>query len=82
MVQLRTVAIFDAGLAGRDAGLSKILPDKLADHRIRHPIFLGGAHDYAGAAFHADCAVPLRLLALAGAHGGRGEDVEVEGHGT
>src|ERR1700687_5997774 len=47
LVQLGAVAVFDAGLARQNSGLRKILSDELVDHRLRHPVFLGGADDYA-----------------------------------
>src|ERR1700719_3443151 len=82
LVQLRTLAVFDAWLACRYAGFSQVLSDQLADHRIRHPVFLGGADDHDGAALHAQSAVPRSVLALAGAYGEWREDVEVQGHGA
>src|SRR5260221_2581133 len=82
VVQLRTLAVFDAGLACRYGGFSQVLSDELADHRIRHPFFLGGADDHDGVALHAQSTFPRGVLALAGAHGERREDVEVQGHGT
>ena len=81
LVQLGTVAVFHARLAGKNRGVRKILSDQPADHRLRHFIFLGGAHDHAGYAHDRGNSLPGRLLALAGADDQRREDVQVQRHG-
>ena len=82
VVQLGLVAIFDAGLAGEDRRLREVLSDELADHRLRHPVFLGGADDHAGDAFHGESSLPRCVSAFAGAHGQRRENVQVQRHGA
>ena len=44
LVQLRPVAVLHARLARPDGGSRHLLPDLAADHRLRHPLLLGGAH--------------------------------------
>ena len=44
------VAVFDPGLAGRHAGPARFLSHQPADQRLRHPVFLGCAHDHDGPA--------------------------------
>ena len=62
VVQLGLVAIFDAGLAGEDRGFRKILSDELADHRIRHPVFLVARMIMMG--LHFTGQVPFRAVYL------------------
>ena len=50
LVQLRTLALLDPRLAGRHRGLAHFLPHEPADQRLRHPVFLGCAHDHDGPA--------------------------------
>ncbi len=69
MVQLGVVAVFYAGVAGEDAGLSEILPDELADYRIRHFVLLGGADGHAGDSLYGASSLSRGLFALAGADG-------------
>ena len=80
LVQLRIVAVFDAGLAGRDQGFQNLLSDQLADHRLRHPVFLGGANDHARDALHRASSLPRRIPAFSSAHRQRRKDVQVQGH--
>src|SRR5262249_34179321 len=82
VVQLRFVAVFDAGLAGEDGGLPEILSDDSADYRLRHFVFLGGTDGHAGDSFYGPSSLSHGVPALTGTHGGRGEDVEVEGDGA
>ena len=44
------VAFFHARLAGRHAGLARLLSHQPADQRLRHPFFLGRADDHDGPA--------------------------------
>ena len=41
LVQLRLMAVFDHGLAGRHRRPADLLSDVAADHRLRHPVLLG-----------------------------------------
>jgi len=52
LVQLGAVAVLNDGLARKDGGLQEVLSDKPANHRIRHPVFLGGADDHDGPSFY------------------------------
>src|ERR1700758_1122657 len=45
MVLFGPMAVFHAGLAGRDPGPAHLLPDQRARHRLRHPVLLGRADD-------------------------------------
>ena len=58
LVQLRAVAVLHAWLAGSDRRSGDVLPDFAADHRLRHPVLLGGAHDHARHGVHGRRAVP------------------------
>ena len=58
LVFLRAVAVFDARLAGRDAGIEAVLPDRHARHRLRHHLLLGRADDDDGSAFQDE--IPFR----------------------
>src|SRR5207237_7427665 len=78
VVQVGIVAVLDAGLAGANRILQDLLSDNPADHRIRHPVFLGRADDHAGDSFHGQGSLPRSVLALAGAHGKRRENVEIQ----
>ena len=66
----------------RRADFETLLPDQPVDHRLRHPVFLGRAHDHAGDSFHRRSALSRGVSALAGAHRQRRENVEVQRHGT
>jgi valyl-tRNA synthetase len=55
------LAVYDAGLAGKDARPGHVLSEHAADYGLRHPVFLGGAHDHVGLPLHA------------GARAGRGD---------
>ena len=46
------VAVRDAGLARRDAGAARLLPDRRARHRARHPLPLGRADGHDGHRVH------------------------------
>src|SRR2546430_7812370 len=45
-------------VAGEHRGFQDLLSDELADHRIRHPFFLGGADDHDGNSFYGKSALP------------------------
>jgi len=49
-------------VAGEDAGLSEILPDELADYRVRHLFFWVAADGHAG--IHFTGQVPFRAVYL------------------
>src|ERR1700722_16843294 len=86
LVQFGLVAVFDAGLAGRYGRSADFLSNQLADQRLRHFIFLGRADDHDGAASGSgrerkrSNSLTAVVFAFAGAHGGRREDVEDQGH--
>ena len=64
LVQLRAVAVFDAGLAGRHARISAIYyPTSLLHHRLRHSVFLGRADDHDGPELYRT-QVPFRQVYL------------------
>src|SRR6516225_5587136 len=48
MVQLSTVAVFDAGLARRNSGPAGLLPHQPAHQWLRHSVLLGRPHDHDG----------------------------------
>ena len=48
LVLLRPAAHVGHGMAGEDPRPGGLLSDLAADHRLRHPVLLGGAHDHAG----------------------------------
>ena len=79
LVQLRAVAVLDAGLAGEDQGAGALLSGRRAGHRLRHHLLLGRADDDAGHPLHGRGAVPHGLHPRPGARRARPEDVEVEG---
>jgi len=54
-------------LAGRDTGLSLLLPNQRAGDRIRHYFLLGCAHGHGRAFLHRQGALPYRLPARHGA---------------
>src|SRR6266851_5180054 len=66
LVQLGAVAVFDAGLAGENGRLRKILPDEPVDHWVRHPVLLGGADDNEQHPLHGQSSVPRRVPTLTG----------------
>src|SRR5438132_14156797 len=82
LVQLGAVAVLDAGLARKDRRLQQVLSDDLADHRIRHPVFLGGTDDHDGPSFYRQSTLPSRVFTFARAHGKRRETVQVQRNGT
>ncbi len=82
LVQLRAVALFHDGLAGRHAGLPQILSDQPAHHRVRHSFLLGRAHDHDGPEIYRASSLPPGLDALDRAQRRRPEDVEVQGNGN
>ena len=82
VVQLGLVAVFDAGLAGEDRRFRKILSDELADHRVRHPVFLGGADDHDGAAFYWASSLSRGVSAFDREDTHWRKDVQVQGDGT
>src|SRR5947208_14144414 len=82
MVQFGALALLDPGVAGEHRGFQDLLSDELADHRIRHPFFLGGADDHDGNSLYGKSALPRGLSALAGTYGERGENVQVQRDGT
>ena len=80
VVQQRVVAPLHAGMAGR--GLRR--PDGILSQlghgdRLRHPVLLGGPHDYAGHRKHRADTFPLRVSARHGAGRGRPEDEQDPG---
>ena len=84
MVLVGIVAVFGTGLAGRDSGPRCVLSDLAADHGIRHPVLLGGAHDHDELPFHARTQgrrrpVPHGVYPCAGARCRAAEDVEDQG---
>ena len=79
LVQLRAVAVLDAGLAGADQGARPVLSWRCAGDRLRHHLLLGRADDDAGHPLHGRGAVPRCLHPWPGARRARPEDVEVEG---
>ena len=82
----RPVAVFDARLAGRHARPAHLLSHQPADQRLRHPVLLGRPHDHDGPASHRrpsaprSRSLPPALPPFAGAHRGRREDVQDQGH--
>ena len=52
MVQLRPLAFFHSGMAGRHRGSARLLPHGRAHHGSGHHFFLGGAHDHDGTEVH------------------------------
>ena len=52
MVFVGAVAVYDAGLAGEDAGPGGVLSHHASDHGLRDFVLLGGAHDYVRLPFH------------------------------
>ena len=54
LVLVGTAAVFCARLAGEDALTSpRSIPRHTSDHRLRHPVLLGGAHDHDEQPLHA-----------------------------
>src|SRR5260370_26677132 len=82
VVQLGAMAVFDLGLAGKHSGLQGVLPDDLADHRVRHPVFLGGTDDHAWNSLYGESSVPRRVSAFAGAYRKRRENFQNQRDGT
>ena len=62
--------------SGRDRRPGYLLSDVSVDHRLRHPVLLGGAHDHAGHGIHGRNPVPSGLYSRPGARCGAAEDVE------
>ena len=60
-------------------GSARILSDHLDDHRLRHPVLLGGAHDDDGHRAHRRRSVPPGAHAWPGARSRAQEDVEDQG---
>ena len=93
MVQLRALAVFHTGLAGRHRRFAQLLSDKPADQRLRHPFLLGCADDHDGSASHGSRSergpsgrkesnsLPALCTALAGADARRRQNVQDQGHG-
>jgi len=82
VVQLRIVALFHTGLARGHPRLQDVLPDELADHRLRRFCFFGShGNDHAGPAFHRESSLPRCLPPFHRAYPRRGKDVEVQRHG-
>ena len=67
------------GWPQRDARLRNLLSDRRPDHRLRHPLLLGGAHDHDGPALHREGARSDRLPQRTRSRRVRPEDVEDEG---
>ena len=72
LVLVGTAAVLGAGLARQHARPRRLLSDDAADHRLRHPVLLGGAHDHDELPLHARPqagrrAVPHRLHPRPGA---------------
>ena len=72
----RPVAVLDARLAGQDRGSAHVLSDIAADHRLRHSVLLGGAHDHVRHGIHGRGAVPPGVHPRPGARRRAAEDVE------
>jgi len=79
LVLLRAVAVFDAGLAGKNRGLCPFLPDHGARDRLRHPLLLGGAGDYVGAGDDRPGSLQDGLSARPDPQRTRAEDQQVHG---
>src|SRR6266851_835347 len=77
VVLVGAVAVFDARMAGRDAGAEDVLSDDAAGDRLRHNFFLGRADDDARDQVRGRYSVPRRLYNAAGARPVRQEDDEV-----
>ena len=77
---VRAVAVRDARLAGRHARAARLLPDRRARHRARHPLPLGGADGHDGPRVRRRDPVRRRLHPLGHPGAGRPADVEVARH--
>ncbi len=64
------------GWPDQTADLADVLPDLAADHRLRHPLLLGGPHGHAGLRIHGRSPVPPGLHPRPGARCRAAEDVE------
>ncbi len=53
LVFVGVVAVHDAGLAGEDTGSRGVLSEHADDYRVRHSVFLAGAHDHVRLPLHA-----------------------------
>ena len=80
VVLVRAVAVRDAGLARRHARAARVLPDRRALDRARHPVPLGRADGDAGDRVHRPRAVLRRLQPLDDPGPRRAPHVQVAGH--
>ena len=79
VVLLGAVVPLHAGLARGHEGAAHVPAVVGADHRLRHHLLLGRAHDHDDDLLHGPRPVPRRLHQLDRPRRGRPEDVEVEG---
>ena len=79
LVQFQSLAVFHARLARRYRRSARLLSHEPDDHRLRHPVLLGGAHDDDGHRAHRRRAVPPGAHARAGARSLSQKDVEDQG---
>ena len=78
---LRAVAVRDARLAGRHARAARLLPDRRALDRARHPLPVGRPDGDDGPRVHRRGALHRRLRALRHPGAGRPAHEQVAGHG-
>ena len=79
LVQLQPLAVLHHGLAGRYERSADVLPDVAPDHRLRHPVLLGVAHDDDGSGTHRRGPVSRSAYPRPGARSRQAEDVEDQG---